>query len=543
MTINMRLTVGFAIVLFMMVVLTVIGIQRVNFIDASITQITDVNSVKQRYAINFRGSVHDRSIALRDVVFARDTNELNQVVSDIETLDDFYQESARAMRENMASGMTVTPNEDNIFRKINAIEKKTLPLIDRVIGLKKSGDTEQASQVMLNQARPAFVEWLAAINEFIDYEEAANHALTEETRSVTSSFQTWMISLTLIAILIGVSVAWYISYKVRYAVGGEPQEAAGVMAGIAKGDLTGEVDSCCPNSMMASVQVMQQQLKVTVNNIIVSSEELAGRAGVVASGSQQALSAAYQQVEVTDSAKQNLEAMSNSIHTVADTVKQTEENSKVTLDLSKQGREAVQKVASEIEKIAITVKGTVDQVNMLQERVGKIGDIVNVIRDISEQTNLLALNAAIEAARAGEQGRGFAVVADEVRTLATRTGDATGEIEAMINELQSNTQASVSAMETTVPQVENGLTLMHEANSLLDDIRQQADDSLAKVLEIVSSTGEQVAIVSDVSKQMETIASMSHDSSESLRTNTDEASSLEELSGRLKTNINYFTVS
>ncbi|MGB0898516.1 MAG: methyl-accepting chemotaxis protein [Psychrobium sp.] len=542
MTINLRLIIGFSVVLLMMVVLTIVGISRVNFIDEQITQITDVNSVKQRYAINFRGSVHDRAIAVRDVVFSRNASELNKDIEDIQRLDSFYQKSADAMRKIMNSNMTVTNEERRIYAAINDIERKTLPLIEQVIAAKRNGDSANAKSILLDQARPAFVQWLAIINEFIDYEEAINQQATQETRVVASSFQYWMIILTTIAIAIGSAVAYRISYQVRQAVGGEPKEAAKVVANISGGDLTGEIVSCCPNSMMASVEVMQQQLKTTVNSIIASSDELSDRAITVTAGSMHALEAADKQVAQTNHAKDNLDSMSNSIHNVVETVRQTEDNSKATVELSERGRQAVQNVATEIEKISTTVKATVSQVNVLQERAREIGDIINVIRGISEQTNLLALNAAIEAARAGESGRGFAVVADEVRQLAQRTGDATGEIESMINQVQENTQASVTAMETTVPQVENGLTLTHQANELLNDIQRQADDSLEKVLEVVSATNEQVATISDVSRGMEDITVMSQETSETLKNNANQAELLETLSGKLKQDIDYFKV-
>lgn len=542
MTINLRLIIGFGVVILMMLFLSFISIHRVNFIDSTITEITDVNSVKQRYAINFRGSVHDRAIAIRDVTLARTKGELNTEIADIKKLDKYYQQSAIEMRSIIASTMTVTAEEKRIYANINKIELQTIPLIEQVIKAKQVGDLKTANEILLNQAKPAFVQWLGVINEFIDYQESVNQQATKQVRDVASSFQGWMISLTSLAILIGLAVAYRISFQVKQSVGGDPQEAAKVVSKISQGDLTGEIISCCPKSMMASISVMQQQLKTTVNNIISSSAELSERAISVTAGSLQALNAADKQVAQTNQAKNNLESMSHSIHSVAETVRQTEDNSKKTVELSQRGRDAVQNVATEIEKISSTVKVTVSQVNVLQERTREIGEIINVIRSISDQTNLLALNAAIEAARAGETGRGFAVVADEVRQLAIRTGDATGEIEKMINQVQGDTQASVSAMESTVPQVEKGLTLTHQANELLNDIQRQADDSLIKVLEVVSATNEQVATISDLSQGMEEITVMSIDTSETLKNNVNQAELLETLSKKLKKDTNYFTV-
>ena len=289
MTINLRLIIGFSIVLLMMVLLTVVGIYRVNVIDTTITQINDVNSVKQRYAINFRGSVHDRAIAIRDVVFARNTSELNADIENISHLDKFYQESASEVGLIASSDQPLTADEKIIYDKINLIEKKTLPLISSIINAKQNGDADTAKSILLNQARPAFVEWLAVINEFIDHEEAINQVATKKARAVASSFQNWMLILTSIAIFIGVFVAYRISFQVKNSVGGEPLKAAKVVAKMSQGDLTEEIISCCPMSMMASVGIMQKQFKSTINSIISSSDELSDRATSVAAGSLQSL--------------------------------------------------------------------------------------------------------------------------------------------------------------------------------------------------------------------------------------------------------------
>lgn len=541
MTINLRLVIGFGVVMLMMLILNFISIHRVNFIDDTITEITDVNAVKQRYAIDFRGSVHDRAIALRDIVLARTAPEMHVAMEALARLGESYHQSSLAMNKIIESDMA-SLDEKSIYQQIKQIESQAMPLVTQIIDAKRADNINSANEILLNQAKPAFIEWLAVINEFIDYQGIANQEATKEVRIVASSFQSWMVSLTSFAILLGLFVAFRISYQVKQSVGGDPQEAAKVVSKISQGNLTGKIVSCCPNSMMASIGIMQQQLKSTVNNIIASSSELSERATSVTAGSLQALTAADQQVAQTKDAQVRLISMSDSIDNVVDTVKQTEDNSKSTATLSQQGKEAVQHVANEIGNISTTVNATVSQITILQERTREIGEIINVIRSISDQTNLLALNAAIEAARAGETGRGFAVVADEVRQLAIRTGDATGEIESMINQVQGDTEASVRAMETTVPQVEKGLTLTHQANQLLNDIQRQADDSLAKVQEVVSATHQQVVTISDVSNGVEEISVMAKETSETLKNNLHQAELLEALSKKLNKDTEYFSV-
>ncbi|MFT5707384.1 MAG: methyl-accepting chemotaxis protein [Oceanospirillaceae bacterium] len=153
MKISNKLAAGFSLILLMMLMLTVIGINKVNFIDATLTEITDVNSVKQRYAINFRGSVHDRGIAIRDVVLARSTNELNNLVTLIDDLDGFYQMSAKDMDKLLSSSMHMSENESRIIKNIKQIERDTLPLIAQIIKHKRAQEIDKATDILLTQAR------------------------------------------------------------------------------------------------------------------------------------------------------------------------------------------------------------------------------------------------------------------------------------------------------------------------------------------------------------------------------------------------------
>ena len=538
-----RLTLGFGVILILMLTLTILGIQKVNVIDQTLTEITDINSVKQRYAINYRGSVHDRAIAIRDVANARNVSERQNFEREINALADFYRESERSMQAMLRDNPDYfTQQERTILTKIDKIQAQTLPVVEQILALKQSNQTADINNLVLEQARPNFIDWLAAINEFIDYQENANQQATPQAREVASGFQTLMLVLSGIALVISLFVGYLIEKSLRRSLGGEPYEAADTLAKIAQGDLTSRVTTQDANSLLASVESMQTTLSATVANIVDAADQLSIQTETVSTGSEQAFQAAQNQASLTADTAARLETMRDNIDQVSQTAMRTEENSSSTASYAKQGRAAINASAKEMELISDTVNNTVDQIRRLEERTKEIGGIANVISGISEQTNLLALNAAIEAARAGESGRGFAVVADEVRQLAKRTGEATAEIENMIGQVQAETAASVTAMETTQPQVENGRALTLQATDLLRDIEQQATDSLARIQELASAASDQVSSIGDIAHTMEQIADMSANSINSLQANNSATNSLAELSAQLKSDVGYFTL-
>lgn len=533
---------GFGLVLSLLVVTTIIGIYKVNYIDDVLREVAEVNAVKQRYAINFRGSVHDRAIAVRDVVLVSSPGELDAVLADINRLAAFYTESEAALDGMIAAG-NITPEERAIADSIKEIQAKTLPLVKQVITLKQSGDVSGAQTVLLNEARPAFVEWLKRINQLIDHEEAKNQMATPQARAVTSGFQTLMLVLCVVAIAIGALLASLITRHLTRALGGEPQEAAHIISRIANGDLTGRIVATHPDSMLAAVAQMQDKLKGIVSAIVSASDEVRTGAGNVSSASQRARAAAETQARSSSETAHSIGEMTISVNEISLIARQTEDNSAKTAALSEKGSEAVKTATSEIERIAHTVQSSSQQIRLLQQRSQEIGGIAGVIKEIADQTNLLALNAAIEAARAGETGRGFAVVADEVRKLAERTGTATAEIAKMISLIQNETQHAVAAMDAAVPQVESGLALASEASTVLSDIHHQAVDSLAKVQDVVQATAQQVNAIAGITHNVEQIAQISGQTSEAMRNNAEEGMQLEKISDQLRKHVSYFRIS
>ncbi len=539
-TLGRRLALGFGLILLLMVSITLIGIQKVNFIDRSLEQVTDVNAVKQRYAINFRGSVHDRAIVLRDVVLNTDPAQHSAMLSEIDRLAQFYRRSATELEPLLQRDQD--SKELAMWQALQAVEAHTLPLMTQVIQAQASGQSEQARSVLLSQLRPAFVDWLAKINALIDYQEQKSQATTPLARAVAANFQNLMLVLCGLSLLLGVGVALWISRQLLHSLGGEPAQAAAVVTRMASGDLRETIVARYPDSMLSAVAQMQEKLKALLSDMLASSEELDSRARHVTQAAQEAQQAAAQQSDASAATATSIEQVTLSIHQVADIARQTESNSAHTAALSEKGHQAVRTAAAEIERIASSVQGSSEHMRLLQQRSQDIGSIAGVIGEIAAQTNLLALNAAIEAARAGEQGRGFAVVADEVRKLAERTATATAEIGRMIDVIQHDTLQAVSTMDTAVEQVENGLARATDATSVLDQIHHQALDSLKRVREVAQATDRQVSAIGSIAVNVEQIARMSAETSTLMQRSSRAASELEQISATLRGQTRKFRV-
>ncbi|MCL9818630.1 methyl-accepting chemotaxis protein [Helicobacter colisuis] len=535
-----QLFIGFGIILAFIIIIAATGYIKIKFVDNTLTKISDDNAVKQRYAINFRGSVHDRAIAVRDVVLLEDSVELEATLNQIKKLENFYRDSSEKMDQIFQNPIMVDDKDKEILSRIKKVESITMPLIRNIIELKANGDLTAAHNILLSQARGAFVQWLAVINEFIDYQEAKNQALTISAREEIGNYLSLVLWLAGISFVIAILIAIYITKLIISSLGGEPKEAVKVVLSIANGNLNTPIHTNYQESMLASVEQMQKKLKEIVSEVMNSSIELNERASEVANSSEEAKASSYRQLNSSEDSVQKIEEVVDAVAYVSQIAKQTEENSGITTSLSNKGIEAMKTTINEIEKITQTVSSSSEHIRMLEKHSQEISGSAELIKEITDQTNLLALNAAIEAARAGEAGRGFAVVADEIRKLAERTGVATSEIARMIEVIQNETQTAVEAIQTAVPQVEKGMQLANEASEILDQINSQATDSLNKAREVTSAAEKQTVNMENLANDLKEISETSRNTANSMENNTKSAQTLKEISSILKNHINHF---
>ncbi|EWY36176.1 methyl-accepting chemotaxis protein [Skermanella stibiiresistens SB22] len=465
--IAIRLVFSFGGILALLMVLTLIAVKEVNTISTRLSTINDVNNVKQRYAINFRGSVHDRAISLRDVTLLTEGGEVKSELANIDRLSADYARSADLLDGMFLARSDITPREREILAGIKEIEAKTLPLTRKVIDAQQVGNTAQARDILVGQARPAFVEWLARINRFIDLQEEENRKVAADASAIAQRFQMLMFALCGATLLIGSGLAWWSIHSVKPL-----RRLTETTLRLAGGDLTTELPKTTGKDEVGDIIQAVQVFKDNMVRAKRMEEETAEAERRAESEKRRAMNSLADQFErsvgsivgLVSTAASELESAARILN---GTLEQTNDQAGTVAAAATQATANVETVAVACEELAVSVRNIGSQVRQSSEISNRavrnaeatratteglvaatrnIGEVVKLINDIAQQTNLLALNATIEAARAGEAGKGFAVVASEVKNLANQTAKATEDITSQIADVQDVTQRMVDSI-------------------------------------------------------------------------------------------------
>jgi len=299
--------------------------------------------------------------------------------------------------------------------------------------------------------------------------------------------------------------AWTVIGKIKQGL----LESKAAAEAIAAGDLTKPLPVPSRDELgdvNAALSVMRNNLHELIASVRDGIVSMNQSSGDVSSSAHSSLKVTEMQSEAASGMAAAMEQLSVSIDQVSEHANDAHRVSKSSSEQATEGGKIIQSAATEMENIATAVNDVAGTIRGLEEYSAQISGIVNVIREIADQTNLLALNAAIEAARAGEQGRGFAVVADEVRKLAERTATSTKEITGMISKIQDGTKQAVHEMEISVKRVSDGVGLARQAGNSVSNISEATQHAAQAVDDISHAIQEQSLAARDIAQRIEKIA-------------------------------------
>jgi methyl-accepting chemotaxis protein len=522
---------GFGLLLCLMVGTAVFAVSRMNMVDRNLTTMNDANSVKQRYAINFRGSVHNRAIALRDVILVQSPSEMPAVLTDIEYLEDKYQASAGPLDAMVTPDRAPLAEETSTLAAIKNTESRTNPLVHKVITLAQAGNQQAAHDLLMQQVRPLFNEWLKEINQFIDLEEASNKALAISTRTATSQFQLVLGLIVLAALAAGGSVIWWSTRETRQlplmanrlkamAEGdrtveipsadtrNELGDLARAMMGfrdqlraadaaketqvalicdsvgtglnaLAKGNLTTRVDA----DLTGPFAKLKDDFNNAASTLQTAMQAVAQSAGGINAGAGEIRQASDDLSRRTEQQAASLEETAATMDQLTTAVRQTASGAERASGLVGEAR-------GDAEQGGQVVRRAVEAMDGIEGSSNEISKIISVIDGIAFQTNLLALNAGVEAARAGDAGRGFAVVASEVRALAQRSADAARDVKARIHASSEQVSAGVELVGETGKSLARIIARIVEVSQLVSEIASSAQQQATGLQQVNTAIAE-----------------------------------------------------
>lgn len=535
-TVAKRLALGFGLLSAMLLVAIVLGLTRLGAVNDMMDRIVSTDwkkTVLANDAIDLMNANARESFLLlhvqdRGPVKQRISANVQSITAKLEELDKLlYKPEGKALLADIREKRKAYVNS---FLKVG--------------GLLDGGKDAEAARLMVGETVQNLDILLDAVNKLILLQGKILEETGEAGSATYNGARNLLMAFMGIALLAAAALATWIIRSVTGPLGGEPDEAKAVVEKIAQGDLTADikVKAGDSSSLIAATRNMQISLRKMVADLKQNAEGVASAAQQLSSSSSQVATATAHQSEAASSMAAAVEEMTVSINHVSDSAREAHSVTAETGDLSQEGNRVIEDTVAEMQHISKTVGEAADTIQAVGESSQKISSIVQVIKDVADQTNLLALNAAIEAARAGEQGRGFAVVADEVRKLAERTAQATTEISGMIDAVQSSAHAAVGTMQQAVTRVEQGVGMAQKASDSMLGISGGAQRVVSSVNEISNALKEQSVASNEIASNVEKIAQMSEENSAATREAADTAHQLEELAVATRQAVSQFRV-
>ncbi|GGZ12840.1 MULTISPECIES: methyl-accepting chemotaxis protein [Shewanella] len=500
----------------------------------------DIDVISQQWlpAVAKTGEMQRDFLSLRisasDIFNRNDNDSIARISADISQ----WSEKLRAAEQQLQHFM-VTDDAKRLFTSVIELRENYIAAVHQIVTLIQQGSVDDAIQLRSQDVQPISARLVTALNELSAHQIAQASAASSQALNVFAKARTALVVGAGVALAIVLVLAWLFSRSLITPL----REAVDVARTISSGNLTLEFSDDGHDEaadMIAALKQMQHKLRDAMHTIGDSSSQLATTSEELSVVTGQSTQITTEQSDQLQQAASAVNELTVAIDDVARSAATTSDNSNLVNEKTAQGQHKVNLTIQTIEALVEGIKQSSTGISQLAQRVKDIGSVMDVIRGVAEQTNLLALNAAIEAARAGEQGRGFAVVADEVRALAYRTQESTSEIETMIKSVETETANAVNNMSQSNLRAVETLTVANEAGQALTEIASLINDISQQNLTIAAAAEEQATVARTVDSSLVSIRDLSVQTAAGSQQTSASSAELARLAEKLNELISHF---
>ncbi|MCP1506330.1 methyl-accepting chemotaxis protein [Pseudomonas marginalis] len=491
-----RASLGFAFIALLVVVLGVFAVNRMTLIrQASV----DMSS-NQLPSVAYLGNLTENVLRMRILSFRVLVNREPAALQEAQTRIAALIDKVRAAQAGY-SALPSVPEEAALYKTFVGTLDNYLTAQAEMLALSQQNKVDEMRDLINTRIKNGTDQMGEQLNKLIAINSAGAKQASDQAGQSYDSAITGIVVVAVAAALLTVLLAWLLTRSIVTPL----RKAVEVAETIAGGNLSKVIEDDGkdePARLISALSTMQTNLRQTIQHIAGSATQLASAAEELSAVTEEASKGLQQQNNEIDQAATAVNEMTAAVEEVARNAVSTSEASTQSNQAAREGRDRVVETVGAIQTMTQDVQNTSLLIEGLATQGRDIGKVLDVIRAIAEQTNLLALNAAIEAARAGEAGRGFAVVADEVRALAHRTAQSTQEIEKMVAGIQNGTGEAVQSMQQSNQRTHNTLELARAAGVALEQITQSISLINERNLVIASASEEQAQVSREVDRNL-----------------------------------------
>lgn len=544
MKIGLRLTLSFGLLIILMIVIIVIGLDAVSSVDSELKTIVGVENVRTQLANNMIDNAREIALAVRGTLLLKYNNESN---ANLRKMKDSWTDSWKNYHKNLAEIKKLITGNDStglmLLNKITLTADSAQQRTGEAIDMAFKGNTRVATVYVFTKAYPTVKRLINNSSTLIKHVEGQTLLRFQEAERVYRAGRTTILILGILAVVLSAAIITSLTLSITKPLNLTVKAANRIAAG----DLTNDLSTIAIRAdesgiLMLAFRQMVEKMRSSIKDIIEGVNLLGSSASEILAATTQVASGAAETASAISETSTTVEEVRQAAQLSSQKASRVAENAQQVSQVTQTGQKAVDETVAGMNNIQVQMESVANTIVRLSEQSQQIGGIIASVNDVADQSNLLAVNASIEAAKAGEQGKGFAVVAQEIKSLAQQSKQATILVRNILIDIQKATSAAVMATEQTSKAVENGVRQSSQAGESIKKLAESSSRAVEATTQIVASSQQQVVGMDQIGLAMNNINQAGAENAASMIQAEKAAKGLNELGQKLKAMVEQYKI-